>query len=768
MADGGGGRGGLLKLFRAKATDRLERLGQGIVALEQNPDQETLVRDLMREAHTLKGEAGMMGFPHVRTLAHALEDFLTAAQDQEFKLSAELHDLVFECLDRIAVQARSTEEAEGTADEVESFGRKLRAAAHGEPIEEDAEPDGAPTAASPPEVDLEPVAEEKLQGEITKTSVELQPELSDSFNSFETTGLSTMSLEVAAEGTMSLEMPAGTAAPRPAATPSDEAWIRVEREGLDHIGGVLSDIGLQLQGWRVSVGQLEEMLAGAAATSRSSHPGASPESTQTLGELRDAVERTAEAVSSIEERLIELRMQPLRSALGHYPQGVRNLARQLGRQVTLELEVGNLQLDREILDEIDEPLQHVIRNAVDHGIEPPDKRVRAGKPPNGTITIEAVLIGGDIEIQVSDDGRGVSTRSIRRKALEKGLLTRETAREMDRATCLGLLFKPGFSTRSSATEVSGRGMGLDIVRSTLARVGGDVGIRSKPGSGTSIRLRVPITRAITRALVVERGGVRLAIPSRSVTRVMEVPSADVESIGTGRCIRVEDQSVPLVDLAATTGESAQSANSPQSLLVVVLQHLGHHAGLLVDAYHAETRVVRKPFDSFLGGVGLFSGVAILAGYELVLQLNVSAIFGDQPAVVADSMPATPTESHTHNVMVAEDSDIARALIADVLRSYGFHVIEAFDGQDALDKLDHEHPELILTDIEMPRMNGFELIRSIRERPDTRSIPVIVLSTLNKEADRAKALEMGADAYIVKAEFHEKILRDAVGRFIGGA
>ena len=616
MADGAGGRGGLLKLFRAKATDRLERLGQGIVALEQNPDQETLVRDLMREAHTLKGEAGMMGFPHVRTLAHALEDFLTVARDREFKLSAELHDLVFECLDRIAVQARSTEEDEGTAAAVESFAHKLRSAAHGEAMEEEAVAEPAEDT-SRPEVDLEPVEEDKLDKETTQTSIELEPELSDSFSSFETTGLSTMSLELAGEGTMSLEMPSAPAPSTPASAPTEDAWIRVDREGLDHIGGVLSDIGLQLQGWRVSVGQLEEMLTGAGAPRVTSRPGGAAEGTQKLGELRDAVERTAEAVSNIEERLIELRMQPLRAALGHYPQAVRNLARQLGRQVTLELEVGNLQLDREILDEIDEPLQHVIRNAVDHGIEPPDKRVRAGKTPNGTITIEAVLIGGDIEIQVSDDGRGVSTRSIRRKALEKGLLTPEKARDMDRAACLGLLFKPGFTTRSSATEVSGRGMGLDIVRSTLARVGGDVGIRSKPGAGTSIRLRVPITRAITRALVVSRGGVRLAIPSRSVTRVMEIPAADVESVGSGRCVRIDGESIPLVDLASATGDSTATPPNSQDLLVVILQHLGHHAGLLVDAYHAETRVVRKPFDSFLSGVGLFSGVAILAGYELV-------------------------------------------------------------------------------------------------------------------------------------------------------
>lgn len=674
----------LLDLFRDKAHARVERLSQGLEGVRRRKEVGVEEFDvLMREAHTLKGEAGMLDFGHIRILAHALEDLLAEARAGRPEVVRRCVGTLLDCLDGITGLVEGEIEEPEATTLVHGLMEALRAGAGA---------DG-----------------EGIGGENTRE-----------------------------------------AGPAPAPLPDGprSRYLRVDQGALERLAVAIQEVG---------------QLVDSASRQM-------PRGQELPRELRASVERASEMLSRIDERVVQLRMQPLSTLTRSFPRAVRELGRQLSRRVHLDVEGDDVLLDQEVLEHIEQPLLHMVRNAVDHGVEPPEERFSAGKPRAARLVLSGELVGNDIRISLQDDGRGVDPDLVRERAVEAGLLSREVADSRSDHEALELLFQPGFSTRREASELSGRGFGLDVVRSTVEALGGSSSIRSIQGEGTTVTFRVPVTRAIARYLIVERGGARFAIPARSVTNVAVCEPSDLEHVGDALVLRHRGQRYPLVDIAKKTGALPAERPPPGDELAVLVEHRDRVLGIRVDRCLQEDRAIRQPFEGLLAAVYHYSGVVRIPGHEIILLLDVPALFaGDDPGVTAGAPRAV---GPAPTILLVEDSDVTRSLVADVLRSFGFVVEEAFDGLDGLERLERTEVDLVLTDLEMPRLDGFGFIEALRSRAATAETPIIVLSTHTNETDRRRAREAGADDYIAKADFHEKVLRDAVERLLeaqdGGA
>ncbi len=467
-------------------------------------------------------------------------------------------------------------------------------------------------------------------------------------------------------------------------------------------------------------------------------------------------------VAQVQDSVRLLRMVPLNSAEGLLKKLVRDTCQETGREARFGIEGAETEIDRVVLDRLRDPLVHLLRNAVVHGIEPPADRLAAGKPREGRIELRARTAGAWIEITVTDDGRGINEADVRRRALERGLITGQQAETLGRAELFDLIFQPGFSTVEEVNQIAGRGVGLDIVRRNLIAVGGAVSVHRRALQGTEFRIRIPLTRLTTRGVLVRIGGRFFAISIEAIERTASwEPGAGPVADGQ-ELVDIDGELVPVTMLAEALDLPAEAA--PRKT-VVVLCHGGQRRAFAVDEMIGERDFLLQPLPWNVQGVQGIMGAAIMTGGDTVLILDSEALLaGRSKRRSQRSATDAGAAERARRVLVVDDSVTSRTLQKIILSSAGFDVLLAVDGAEAWRLIeDGELIDLVITDIEMPEVDGIELTRRIRSRAE--SLPVILVTSLGKEEDRRAGAEAGADAYIVKGAFDQDELLAAVARLL---
>ncbi len=480
------------------------------------------------------------------------------------------------------------------------------------------------------------------------------------------------------------------------------------------------------------------------------------------------VERTSTALY---HQVIGSRMRPFREGAQAFPRMIRDLARQLGKQVRFQILGESVAVDRDILRKLEAPLNHILRNALDHGIEVPSQREAAGKPPGGQLTLEARHHAGLLTVEVRDDGQGIDPESVRRKVVDRGLANETMAAGMTHEELFEFLFLPGFTTASQVTEVSGRGVGLDVVRSMVQEVSGTVRVASVPGQGTTFTLRLPVTLSVIRAAIAEIGSEPYAFPLAKLVRIVRVPRDEIQPVQGKQQFSLNDHCVGLVRANEVLGLSG-SDFTEDTVSVIVLGEESQYCGLAVDRFIGEQDLAVRPLDPRLGKVPHISAAAVTEAGDPLLIVDIEDLLQSIRQMLGEgrlrgvSSLATRGVKNRPKVLVVDDSITVREVQRQLLSLQGYEVNVAVDGQDGWHALHTDSYDLLITDVDMPRMNGIELIRTVRADSRLARLPIIIVSYKDREEDRLLGLEVGANAYLTKGSFHDDSFIRTVSDLIG--
>lgn len=694
--------------FRSTALERVARANTAFAALEQGRGDDATADLLMRELHTLKGESHIMGFLDINEIAHLTEDILVRARDRAFRVEAGVVDLVYLGLDLI--QAHVADER----DEAALDRRRAAFLESGRRLLSGGETAGAPPRAEfefPPGDDGEPAAPEPEPREKAPGR-----------------GLGDV--------------------------------IRVPGETVSRITELTSELILRQESL---VRELNTLWATLRA--QSDGDGTSRESIARLRALREQVFESSLLLEDLQSSVHRVRLLQISALFDRYPAAIREIAREHGKRVRVVVRGGDVVGDKQVLDVIDQAILHLVRNSLDHGVEPPAERVAAGKPEQGTITLAARQQGTRIRIVVRDNGRGLDADSLRRVAVERGVIDEAEARQLDDAAAQQLIFRPGFSTRDRASQLSGRGVGLDVVREQVAALGGTVELATTRGRGTSFTLDLPTSVVMTRIFRFRCGEVSFGLPSPNIERLLRVAPGDLERAGNGLAIDDEGERIPIADMRVELGSHA--ADDGELVAVVVVQHGAQRIGLAVDAFLGERQVVQRSLGSFLAGLHLLSGAVVLDTGEVTLLLSVAEIvrrWGEGETRLVHALPALAAEV-PWRVLIVDDSELTRDMLVGVAQRGNFTVDEAVNGREGLARMHANRPDLVLTDLDMPVMNGFEFIERVRREPAFEGIPIIVLTTRGSDDDKRRAMVAGANAYIIKSRFNQQKLHETLDRML---
>ena len=741
-----------LGTFRDETKEHLQKLNQGLLSLEKEPENEELINDMFREAHTIKGGARMLGLGPIQELAHRLEDVLGQVREKRLRLNNQLSDLLFEGLDGIGAlleAALSGDPPGGPGPDLSDLGCRLV---------------GAARQATKAEVAGK---EEREEGEAREERQKEQ--------------------EKGLKAKPERKVPAS----------GSEETIRVSLDKLDRLLHLVGEVFTSKGRSGERLHRLKGLTSLAKETQRElslfmenfqSIPELSeltqfPELLQRLYRCNNLSERLRDelgefftcfeqenlplslTIDELRERVMEVRMLPVGSIFSSFPRFVRDLSREQGKEITFEIKGEETELDKRILEGLSDPLLHIIRNCVDHGLESPEERKQVGKEPMGRMKLTASHRGGQILIEIEDDGRGIDPEKIRGVVREKGLLGERDLKGLSDKEIFSFIFTPGFSTRKSTTRLSGRGVGLDVVKTNIERLNGAIDLEAAVGKGTKFTLKLPLTLAITEVLLVKVSGQTLAIPVAWVEEVVAVRPEEVERLNGREVIRARKHRATLVKLSDILNLENGSASKIETLPVVVMGRDSRYLGLLVDELVGEEEVVVKNIESPWGPIKNVSGATRLPNGELVIILN-----GPDLAESALSLPKPIVEltekEGKKRILVAEDSTTTRELERIILQTAGYEVETARDGLEAWEKLAKGKFDLVVSDIEMPRLNGLELIKRLKNEEKYKDIPVVVVSTVTEGAYRKKATQLGVQAYIGKGSFDQADLLDAVEMLIG--
>jgi two-component system sensor histidine kinase and response regulator WspE len=495
---------------------------------------------------------------------------------------------------------------------------------------------------------------------------------------------------------------------------------------------------------------------------------------QRLVELETIDNRSLALSQRMYDEALACRMRPFADGVHTFPRLIRDLAHSLGKQVKLDIVGESTQVDRDILTALDAPLGHLLRNAVDHGIESPDERRARGKSPEGTIRLEARHSAGKLQVIVADDGGGVDVEKMRATVIARHLINREAAERLTEAELLEFLFLPGFSMKGTVTDISGRGVGLDVVRDMVKRVHGTVRVSSQVGSGTRFLLQLPVTLSVVRTLLADVGGEPYAFPLGSILRTLKVSREQIELLEGRQHFDFDGRRIGLVPAQQVFGVG-ESAPMGETSAVIVLGDHGATYGVVVDRFLGERELVVQPLDSQLGKVKDIAAGALMEDGSPVLIVDPEDLLRSMDRLVSAGRPdrigsplSVGREKARKRVLIVDDSLTVRELERKLLGNHGYEVEVAVDGMDGWNALRASDFDLVVTDIDMPRMDGIELVSLINKDAMLKSVPVIVVSYKDREQDRRRGLEAGAAYYLTKGSFHDETLLQAVVDLIGEA
>ena len=738
----------LLELYRMEADAQAQVLDAGLLVLEREPNHAGQLETCMRAAHSLKGAARIVGLDDGVKVAHAMEDLLVAAQEGLLRLQPEQIDGLLQGTDLLRrVGAQSITDAP-PAERIEQLVALLehqlaiavpalgRAAAT-EPVLQDATIPAPVAAQQPAEEPLEDGRERVL-----RVSAERLDHL----------------LDMSGKALVEFQR----------IQPLTDSLQRLKRQQsalrrtLDSVRDLTLSSDLEPQAQAL----LEETRAQLA------------ECQQLLQVHSDAFEEFAWEGGlrsrSLYDAALASRMRPLADGLVGRARMVRDLGRSLGKQVRLDVEGEATQVDRDVLERLDAPLTHLLRNAVDHGIEPSELRVRKGKAPEGRLLLRARHRAGMLVLELSDDGAGVDVERLREVVVARKFASVETASSLSEDELLAFLFLPGFSLREQVTEVSGRGVGLDAVQHELRQLRGSVRLEHRRGEGSTFILQVPLTLSVVRSLVVEVAGEAYAFPLAHIEHMLRVSAEDVVQLEGRQHFWHGDRHVSLIS-ASQLLQRPEGRTEDAGIPLVLIRERENLYGIAVERFIGERTLVVMPLDARLGKVRDVAAGALLDDGSPVLILDVEDLFSSIAKLLSsgqlervDRRRQGAQEAARKRVLVVDDSLTVRELERKLLLSRGYDVAVAVDGMDGWNALRDEHFDLLITDIDMPRMDGIELVTLLRRDSRLRTLPVMVVSYKDREEDRRRGLDAGADYYLAKASFHDEALLDAVQVLIGEA
>ncbi|MGO0632342.1 hybrid sensor histidine kinase/response regulator [Pseudomonas sp. SAR267] len=751
----------LLELFSLEAEAQTQVLSTGLMALEHNPTQADQLEACMRAAHSLKGAARIVGIDAGVSVAHVMEDCLVAAQEGRLLLRAEHIDALLRGTDllmHIATPGDPNGEALVPAFLVQMAG--LLDPAGSVPAAGALEPALAVAPPSPPEPELEPMA--------PAVAAEVEPAVPRKAGKRAGEGGERV-LRVTADRLNSLlDLSSKSLVETQRLKPYLATLQRLKRM---HGQGMRALDGLKTQ--LEDSGQSPEVLDALAQTQR-----LLLETQQILqqqaADLDEFGWQASQRAQLLYDTALACRMRPFADVLTGQTRMVRDLGRSLGKQVHLHIEGEKTQVDRDVLEKLEAPLTHLLRNAVDHGIELPERRLLAGKPEGGTIRLRASHQAGLLILELSDDGSGIDLERLKRNIVERGLSPADTVAQMSEAELLTFLFLPGFSLRDKVTEVSGRGVGLDAVQHMVRDLRGSIELTQLPGQGCRFHLEVPLTLSVVRSLVVEVGGEAYAFPLAHIERTLEVATEDIVQIEGRQHFWHEGRHIGLVAASQLLNRPAGQGEA-SSLRVVVIREREQLYGVAVERLVGERVLVVMPLDPRLGKVQDISAGALLDDGSVVLIIDVEDLLRSVEKLLSTGRleriergAQGARGASRKRVLVVDDSLTVRELQRKLLGNRGYDVAVAVDGMDGWNALRSEDFDLLITDIDMPRMDGIELVTLVRRDQRLQSLPVMVVSYKDREEDRRRGLDAGADYYLAKASFHDDALLDAVGELIGGA
>ncbi|NJL21596.1 MAG: hybrid sensor histidine kinase/response regulator [Leptolyngbyaceae cyanobacterium SM1_3_5] len=490
-----------------------------------------------------------------------------------------------------------------------------------------------------------------------------------------------------------------------------------------------------------------------------------------VAELEEFIRRTTNLSDRLYREVIASHMRPFEEGVQSFSRMVRDLSRSLDKQARLEIIGKTTEVDRDILMKLEAPITHILRNAIDHGIESPADRIAVGKPAEGRIRLEAIHRGGMLAITIADDGKGIDGQKLRQRVIQKQLVPPDLAAKLTDSELLEFLFLPGFSLANQVTEISGRGIGLDIAKSMAQEVGGTVRVISRPGKGTTFHFQLPLTLSVVRTLLVEVAGEAYAFPLSRIDRIVTLQSSDLSTVENCQYFTLDRENIGLVPLYQVLDLPAPNSPSEPFWVVILSDQISTY-GLIVDRCLGERELVVRPLDSRLGKVQDISAAALMPNRSLVLILDVSDLMRSlnnllgKERIAKRSETRSPKAESAKRVLVVDDSITVREMERKLLQNRGYRVDVAVDGMEGWNAVRSYPYDLVISDIDMPRMNGIELIQEMKRHSRFQSIPVIVVSYRDREDDRIQGLEAGADYYLTKNSFHDDTLIRAVVDLIG--
>ncbi|MBJ2284674.1 hybrid sensor histidine kinase/response regulator [Pseudomonas sp. MF6755] len=748
----------LLELFSLEADAQTQVLSAGLLALERNPTQADQLEACMRAAHSLKGAARIVGVDAGVSVAHVMEDCLVSAQEGRLYLQPEHIDALLQGTDLLMRIATPGNEV-GPAD-IEAYVALM------ERLLDPAQPTAmlAPKPEPEPEPAPAPIVEALPEPEPAPPVSSEAPRQ----NKRMTEGGERV-LRVTAERLNSLlDLSSKSLVETQRLKPYLASMQRLKRiqsnglRALDALDGQLKALDLNLEA-QEALADTRRLLSEAQALLAEKN-----------AELDEFGWQAGQRAQVLYDTALACRMRPFADVLAGQARMVRDLGRSLGKQVRLEIEGEKTQVDRDVLEKLEAPLTHLLRNAVDHGIETPEQRVLAGKPAEGLIRLRASHQAGLLVLELSDDGNGVDLERLRGSIVDRHLSPVETALRLSEEELLTFLFLPGFSLRDKVTEVSGRGVGLDAVQHMVRQLRGAVVLEQTAGQGSRFHLEVPLTLSVVRSLVVEVGEEAYAFPLAHIERMCDLAPDDIVQLEGRQHFWHEGRHVGLV-AASQLLQRPAGQNPSDTLKVVVIRERDAVYGIAVERFIGERTLVVLPLDDRLGKVQDISAGALLDDGSVVLIVDVEDMLrsvdkllntGRLERIARRSQQAT--EAPRKRVLVVDDSLTVRELQRKLLLNRGYEVAVAVDGMDGWNALRSEDFDLLITDIDMPRMDGIELVTLLRRDSRLQSLPVMVVSYKDREEDRRRGLDAGADYYLAKASFHDDALLDAVVELIGGA
>lgn len=733
-------------LFRIEADNQAKILTEGLLALERDNQAADQLEVLMRAAHSLKGAARIVDLNAAVRVAHVMEDCFVAAQKGNVVLGQEQIDLLLQGVD-LLVKISQTPESDANRwdgkekETIDSFVESLTQFLEGR------------SGAQVPKIESRGavVERELIPGENEDSALPRADRV----------------LRVTADHLNRLLGLAGESLVESRRlNPFADSLLRLKRQHgdlmrmLEILRGTLSgkekseQTSMQLLALQNKMVECRELLA------------------DRLAELEMFDQRSTNLSHRLYEEALACRMRPFADAVHGFPRMMRDTARSLGKEVKFEIIGEATSVDRDMLEKLEAPMTHLLRNAVDHGIESPDERRRTGKTGEGLIKLDARHHAGMLQVTISDNGRGIDPETLRRAVVEKKFISAENAVKLSEMELFEFLFLPGFTMKEEVTEISGRGVGLDVVQNMIKQVRGTVRVFSEAGKGTRFQMQLPLSLSVVRTLLVDIGGEPYAFPLAYISRTLKLPKAKIEVLEGRQHFNFEGRQIGLLT-AHQIIECRDFVSSGDELPVIVVEDRGHFHGIVVDRFLGERELVVHLLDPRLGKIKNMSAGALMEDGSPALIIDVEdlvrsidKLISSGPLSKVSGQETAHSTAKKKRVLIVDDSLTVRELERKLLSGHGYEVEVAVDGMDGWNAVRTGHFDLIISDIDMPRMDGIELVTLIKKDANAKSLPVMIVSYKDRAEDRQRGLEAGADYYLAKGSFHDETLLNAVRDLIG--